>query len=305
MNEFKKSLRRTGCITGLVVMAHLVVFQLLSGILMVVMIMALDILGLMQLEAAILYIASDAAMLISGVIYLVFYLINRKAISESSPQKGKIKLASIIKCIIIILGVNAFLSAVNTIFSAVTGLSLTIPSVSAEGTNPWLLLVTVAVFPAVVEELIFRGVIYRYLRQHGTVFAAISSSLIFGLIHLNILQFLFAFAMGLVLCHIYERSGKLRYAMLLHFINNSIMVLANVLPVEAGIIIIIECIAGIIAFVCGAVYLVIGKRRQGWILYSNSESSGLWRKCRYFFTSVPMLLLVLLCVTICVFVMFI
>ncbi|MBP3414488.1 MAG: hypothetical protein J6L81_04740, partial [Clostridia bacterium] len=125
MNEFKKSLRRTGCITGLVVMAHLVVFQLLSGILMVVMIMALDMLGLMQLEAAILYIASDAAMLISGVIYLVFYLINRKAISESSPQKGKIKLASIIKCIIIILGVNAFLSAVNTIFSAVTGLSLT------------------------------------------------------------------------------------------------------------------------------------------------------------------------------------
>ena len=50
--------------------------------------------------------------------------------------------------------------------------------------------------------------------------AAFASSLLFGLIHLNVLQAIFAFALGLVLCYAYERSGSIWTPIFLHtFIN--------------------------------------------------------------------------------------
>lgn len=288
MND-KKALRHLGRTTGLVLISHQLIFQLLSGLLM-----SFALLFLPSSSSSI-YISSDIAMLVSGIIFLVFYFANRRVIKENSPHKGEITLAGFLKCIIIILAANAFLSAANILFTAATGLSLTVSAVEPDSASIPVLFFAVALFPAIVEELIFRGVIYRYLRQQGAPFAAFSSSLLFGLIHLNILQFLFAFCMGLVLCHIYERTGKLRYAMLLHFINNSLTVLACLFDPQT--VMVAECVAGAAALVFGIIFIAAKKPR--------TDCRGLLSKCRYFFTSIPMLLLTAACLAVCVLVIFI
>ncbi|MBQ8134941.1 MAG: CPBP family intramembrane metalloprotease [Clostridia bacterium] len=45
--------------------------------------------------------------------------------------------------------------------------------------------------------------------------AAVTSSLIFGLVHMNFLQLFFAFSMGIILCYLFEATGKIVYCMLL------------------------------------------------------------------------------------------
>ena len=66
----------------------------------------------------------------------------------------------------------------------------------------------------VVEELLFRGALYgRLMARHSTLTAMLLTSLAFGLCHDD---FLFAFAMGVLLNSVYIRTGSLRAAILVH-----------------------------------------------------------------------------------------
>ena len=89
----------------------------------------------------------------------------------------------------------------------------------------YLLMVLVsAVLPAVVEELIFRGAILRGFVRYGPVVAVIVSSVLFSLFHLNPLQTVYQFALGVVLALVVLKTGKLIYAIILHFINNFVII---------------------------------------------------------------------------------
>lgn len=77
----------------------------------------------------------------------------------------------------------------------------------------------------VAEEFIFRGVIFRFLRQHRTFFvSAITSSLLFGLLHLHPGLMIFAFLIGLVSSVLYERTGSLLPSILFHFAINNLAI---------------------------------------------------------------------------------
>ena len=91
-----------------------------------------------------------------------------------------------------------------------------------------LLLLTVvhtAVLPALLEELIFRGFIMQPLRRYGDWFAIITSALIFGLVHGNMMQVPFAILAGVALGYINVVTGSMWMNILLHFLNNFISVL--------------------------------------------------------------------------------
>lgn len=83
-------------------------------------------------------------------------------------------------------------------------------------------LISLAVIPAIGEELIFRGVIFNSLRQKGTLFAVIISSLFFTLFHFNISQLFYPFLFGLILGFMYSKTNNLITTILIHFINNAI-----------------------------------------------------------------------------------
>lgn len=302
MREGTAVLRLAGRRIGLAALVHLVLFQLLSGVLVTLLLLLFGLGSLPGIDEASVYVASDAAMLIAGVVYLICYLRNRETVRAQTPAAGSLQPLALLGYMGLIFGINALLSSVNTVFTAVTGLSLTVPEASEMNADPWLLLITVAVFPAIVEEAIFRGLLYRWLRQHGKLFAALASSLIFGLIHLNSLQFFFAALMGLVLCRVYERSGKLYYAMLLHFFNNLLMVLPVFFRLDTGIVSRVEYAAA--ALFLGWLVLWAAKRKKrGEALLPAGTREALWQ-LGAFFTAVPMLLLTVLCLGICVCIMF-
>lgn len=81
-----------------------------------------------------------------------------------------------------------------------------------------------AVFPALTEEFVFRGVIMQPLRRYGDWFAIVSSAVIFGLAHGNIIQTPFAFIAGLALGYVSVVTGSMWVNILLHFLNNFVSI---------------------------------------------------------------------------------
>lgn len=78
-----------------------------------------------------------------------------------------------------------------------------------------------SVFPAVAEEVMFRGLLFRsFKKDMPTYFAVIYSAVLFGLVHLNWLQGTAAMLLGIYLGYICWLSGSIFPAMLAHFVNN-------------------------------------------------------------------------------------
>lgn len=86
----------------------------------------------------------------------------------------------------------------------------------------------VAIVPALTEEFTFRGVILNYLRKYGDGFAVLVSSILFGLVHGNLVQIPFAFIVGLVCGYITIKTGTILPSVLLHLLNNGTSVLLDI-----------------------------------------------------------------------------
>jgi sodium transport system permease protein len=86
----------------------------------------------------------------------------------------------------------------------------------------WLVLLTVAVTPAVCEELFFRGVVLSGLRSLGQWPAITLSALLFAVAHASIYRLLPTLALGLALGYLVWRTGSILTGMIVHSLNNGI-----------------------------------------------------------------------------------
>jgi hypothetical protein len=80
----------------------------------------------------------------------------------------------------------------------------------------------VAFFPALFEELLFRGVIQNFLTKwlRQPVIAIVITSVLFSLIHLSIYLFLSRIILGLALGLIFYYTKNIWVTIIAHFINN-------------------------------------------------------------------------------------
>lgn len=80
----------------------------------------------------------------------------------------------------------------------------------------------VGILVPIAEELLFRGVIHRWLRQFLSFWPAVLlSSFIFGLLHIEPAIAAGAAVLGGICAWIYERSESIWPAVIIHFINNA------------------------------------------------------------------------------------
>lgn len=84
--------------------------------------------------------------------------------------------------------------------------------------------VYIAVLPAILEELLFRGTILKALLPYGRRGALIISSVLFGALHINPGTIVFASVFGYLLGLAYEYTGSIKLTVLIHFLNNALSV---------------------------------------------------------------------------------
>jgi membrane protease YdiL (CAAX protease family) len=95
-----------------------------------------------------------------------------------------------------------------------------------------LILIRVVIVTPIVEEIIFRGLMYKALKNSiGKFFGSATVALIFALLHWNVRAFLPMFVLSVCLARIYERDSDIAEPIIVHATFNGInAVLAKVLP---------------------------------------------------------------------------
>lgn len=90
------------------------------------------------------------------------------------------------------------------------------------GGNLLMEILTLALIVPILEEILFRGLVYGRLRKYSTKnMAAIFSSILFAVYHMNLLQGVYAFILGLLLVFVYERYQSVLAAVILHASANA------------------------------------------------------------------------------------
>ena len=84
-----------------------------------------------------------------------------------------------------------------------------------------LILISSAVFPAVCEEVFFRGYMYSTMSRYGAGFASFFTAVIFGMMHFSPSQMIFAFLCGFMFGYIRYVSGRFMLTVIIHFLNNA------------------------------------------------------------------------------------
>lgn len=78
----------------------------------------------------------------------------------------------------------------------------------------------IAVTPTICEELLFRGVLYRGYRKTGRWVAIVLSAFLFGIMHMNLNQFFYAFVVGIIFALVNEVTGSILPSVFLHLYMN-------------------------------------------------------------------------------------
>lgn len=92
-------------------------------------------------------------------------------------------------------------------------------------------LIAYGIASPIVEEGVFRGILYRKCRRYlgQPLPAALISALLFGILHGNVVQGVYGFLMGLLLAWFYERYDSFLAPVLVHAASNvSVFVLSEI-----------------------------------------------------------------------------
>lgn len=78
--------------------------------------------------------------------------------------------------------------------------------------------ISTVLLPPLTEELVFRGLVMRYLRRAGACFwiANLVQAFLFGCFHMNLIQGIYAFLLGLILGYLANHYRTLTACMLFH-----------------------------------------------------------------------------------------
>lgn len=101
------------------------------------------------------------------------------------------------------------------------------------GSTLVLELISSALMTPILEELVFRGILFTRLKSMLSKIPAIAvSALIFAIVHFNIVQFIYAFLLGIVLAVLMDQADHVYPAIIGHVTANLIAVLRT----ETGIL---------------------------------------------------------------------
>lgn len=189
--------------------------------------------------------------------------------------------------------VNSYISA---LFSSMN-VEFTSPDIPmAEGVGGIILtFFRVAVTAAIVEELAFRGYVMGNLRFYGEGFAIAISSVVFALLHGNMVQAPFALMAGFALGYLSVKTGTIWTGIIIHALNNSFSTLIYYLSESYGQ----EEIVGIYALMlygtmfAGAVsfmWVLAATRKRP--LFSGGSVLSTGEKVKAYFLNLPMLIAV-------------
>lgn len=172
-----------------------------------------------------LMLINQTLLLLPAVLFLIYK-------GESLRSYIRVKKMSISTFLLVVVltytmfPMIAFLNMVSMLF-ATNIIEATVSNVVGNSVIKGLFLI--ALVPAFVEETVYRGVIYHTFKKANPRRAIFFSALLFGAAHMNFNQFVYAFALGVLMATLIEITDSILAAMTMHFLFNGTSILASTL----------------------------------------------------------------------------
>jgi hypothetical protein len=152
-------------------------------------------------------------LLLSAVIYLL--VTKTKFTRDLHFQKYRV--STFFLSIVLLITASPMASWLNVLsqFFASNSTSTAIFQVT-ETVPMWLGILIIGCLPGLVEETLYRGIIFSAFRQRSVLTGIVVSALSFGLMHMNFNQILYAIYLGVIFALVVEATGSLASTMILH-----------------------------------------------------------------------------------------
>jgi membrane protease YdiL (CAAX protease family) len=207
----------------------------------------------------------------------VGFVLIRKLPAEAGEQQkltlGRFLLLMLM-CMPVMYGGNLIGNMLSALLSGGTAENVLTDFIMGNPLYSFIFTVLLAPF---LEEFIFRKQIVDRLGKYGEKTAIVFSAVTFGLFHMNLFQFFYAFGLGLIFAYVYTRTRMLRYPVIMHMIINFMgSVIAPLLlkmvnlellasPETATAEQIMQMLPGMLAYL-GYAFLLLGSSIAGLVL---------------------------------------
>ena len=179
----------------------------------------------------------QSALLMTGIVSIIsipilswFYrkdCIRRRYESLGQKQVPAVTVKTVTYVVTVMLMVSAS-QLINELIE-ISGLNELFPYYTDEvsekifSNQPIAVIIAVLIFLGpIAEELVFRGLIFKRLQDYtGTIWAVLISSLLFGIYHQNMVQFVYASLLGVVFAMLIALTGSLKITMVAHIAANA------------------------------------------------------------------------------------
>ncbi|MFI3324716.1 MAG: type II CAAX endopeptidase family protein [Clostridia bacterium] len=259
-----------------------------------------------ELDVDSYYLLSGALSFLSLAVPFMFYLFLKKENPSKILQFQPVKFTT--GFMYVIIGWGLCLASnlpVNFIYQYIdeTGINSGVTvQPSADSTLSFILkIIAVSIAPAVFEEFVFRGVVLSKLKKYGASFAIVVSSILFAILHSNLISMPFAFLAGLVMGFIYVKTNNLWITIFIHFLNNAFSIvqeeILNYFTGENAIIVFNVIFYAVIVFAfCFLAYLEYRDKISS-NLKNEIEFIGFKTKMFAAFTNPSTIAFVVLCIS--------
>lgn len=169
-----------------------------------------------QLITMLVVLLTDVCLLIP----MMFLLTKNISVVKAKPAKLKASTftVTIFICYFAMI-VGSLLG--NGLNSVITGNSQNMLVQSFGGGNTLVMFLVVGLLGPIAEELVFRKFLIDRISRFGNGFAILVSALFFGLFHMNLQQFFYAFFLGLIFGFTYVKTRNIKYSIIYHAIINT------------------------------------------------------------------------------------
>lgn len=235
--------------------------------------------------------------------FLLFVLLCRVPLNIAFPLH-RFSASLCIPCVFVALAVSVIgVTSSNLISAMLSMLNLQPHTDLYMPTQPVAMVlfgIQLCVITPIIEEFVFRGMIFQSMRRFGDSFALVLSAILFALFHGNLVQAPNAFLMGLVIGYFVLYSGSLWVGVIIHAVNNAMSLaldlLCAVLPEEYQSLFLLSVFA--LYLVAGiAALLVLVRKYPNMFMFIRSTTFSTERiKYRVAFSSLTMVFALILLV---------
>ncbi len=197
------------------------------------------VLGLLMGEAQEVYMIKQ--MICSGATIPFLYTLWKQELYAEEVVYGKKEKQPVIKVLAQIILIGAGMACLGIALNNVIVMSplVDVSSGFKEANEAffaggiWVEIAASCVVVPIAEELLFRGVVLRRIRSFaGMAYGVIFSSILFGIVHVNLVQFVYAALLGMLLGIIVMKTKRVFYAVIGHGAAN----LVAILRAETGVL---------------------------------------------------------------------